>query len=233
MTPSLTPIPPLLSCDETSQMTLFDGSWLDGRVRILEPAAADAVATVPVSLPGASPGAPAAASLCYLQHAELLLASFEGASIVIAADATDGALKAELGGHVGGAPLLKYLPQVALVASGGRDETDGTIRLWKVERVAASEAVPLSQRSIDVKCDRVLTGHTGPLTAMTYLPDAALLVSAAADCTIRFWDATATPIPLTAPEGGSHVRLAPGVFGPMRPEWTSTNPKYVNCHDEH
>ena len=59
-------------------MTLFDGSWLDGRVRILEPAAADAVATVPVSLPGASPGAPAAASLCYLQHAELLLASFEG-----------------------------------------------------------------------------------------------------------------------------------------------------------
>ena len=68
----------------------------------------------------------------------------------------------------------------------------------------------------------------GPLTAMTYLPDAALLVSAAADCTIRFWDATATPIPLTAPEGGSHVRLAPGVFGPMRPEWTSTNPKYVN-----
>ena len=210
-------------------MTLFDGSWLDGRVRILEPAAADAVATVPVSLPGASPGAPAAASLCYLQHAELLLASFEGASIVIAADATDGTLKAELGGHVGGAPLLKYLPQVSLVASGGRDETDGTIRLWKVERVAASEAVPLSQRSIDVKCDRVLTGHTGPLTAMTYLPDAALLVSAAADCTIRFWDATATPIPLTAPEGGSHVRLAPGVFGPMRPEWTSTNPKYVNC----
>ena len=59
-------------------MTLFDGSWLDGRVRILEPAAADAVATVPVALPGASPGAPAAASLCYLQHAELLLASFEG-----------------------------------------------------------------------------------------------------------------------------------------------------------
>ena len=99
--------------------------------------------------------------------------------------------------------------------------------------MAASEAVPLSQRSIDVKCDRVLSGHTGPLTAMTYLPDAALLVSAAADCTIRFWDATATPIPLTAPEGGSHVRLAPGVFGPMRPEWTSTNPKYVNCHDEH
>ena len=93
----------------------------------------------------------------------------------------------------------------------------------------ASEAVPLSQRSIDVNCDRVLTGHTGPLTAMAYLPDAALLVSAAADCTIRFWDATATPIPLTAPEGGSHVRLAPGVFGPMRPEWTSTNPKYVNC----
>ena len=123
----------------------------------------------------------------------------------------------------------------------------------------ASEAVPLSQRSIDVNCDRVLTGHTGPLTAMAYLPDAALLVSAAADCTIRFWDlsrtqptpcaaplssprssllyrfwdATATPIPLTAPEGGSHVRLAPGVFGPMRPEWTSTNPKYVNCHGEH
>ena len=92
--------------------------------------------------------------------------------------------------------------------------------------------MPLSQRSIDAKCDRVLTGHTGPLTAMAYLPDAALLVSAAADCTIRFWDATATPIPLTAPEGGSHVRLAPGVFGPMRPEWTSTNPKYVNCHDE-
>ena len=122
-------------------MTLFDGSWLDGRVRILEPAAADAVATVPVSLPGASPGAPAAASLCYLQHAELLLASFEGtrlrnsgailaqfrrnsgailaqfcaipltppsllasfegASIVIAADATDGTLKAELGGTRG------------------------------------------------------------------------------------------------------------------------------------
>ena len=82
-------------------MTLFDGSWLDGRVRILEPAAADAVATVPVALPGASPGAPAAASLCSLQHAELLIASFEGASIVIAADATDGALKAELGGTMG------------------------------------------------------------------------------------------------------------------------------------
>ena len=66
-------------------MTLFDGSWLDGRVRILEPAAADAVATVPVSLPGASPGAPAAASLCYLQHAELLLASFEGTGCAILA----------------------------------------------------------------------------------------------------------------------------------------------------
>ena len=139
-------------------MTLFDGSWLDGRVRILEPAAADAVATVPVALPGASPGAPAAASLCYLQHAELLLASFEGASIVIAADATDGALKAELGGHVGGAPLLKYLPHVALVASGGRDETDGTIRLWKVERVAARDA----SRTQGTACARRLTSHPAP-----------------------------------------------------------------------
>ena len=77
----------------------------------------------------------------------------------------------------------------------------------------ASEAVPLSQRSIDVNCDRVLTGHTGPLTAMTYLPDAALLVSAAADCTIRFWDASRTHSPrrvrLPSPLTSHHTPLLP------------------------
>ena len=49
------------------------------------------------------------------------------------------------------------------------------------------------------------------------------------DCSIRFWDPTATPHLLTAPEGGAHVRVSAGVFAPMAPEWTLTNPAYVNC----
>ena len=49
------------------------------------------------------------------------------------------------------------------------------------------------------------------------------------DCSIRFWDPTATPHLLTAPEGGAHVRVSAGVFAPMAPEWTLTNPSYVNC----
>ena len=61
-------------------------------------------------------------------------------------------------GHVGGAPLLKYLPQVGLVASGGRDETDGTIRLWKVERVAARDA----SRTQGTAAARLLTSHPAP-----------------------------------------------------------------------
>ena len=51
----------------------------------------------------------------------------------------------------------------------------------------ASEAVPLSQRSIDVKCDRVLTGHTGAVHALLAHTDGVL--SCAADGTVRCWKA--------------------------------------------
>ena len=49
------------------------------------------------------------------------------------------------------------------------------------------------------------------------------------DCSVRFWDVDATPHALTAPEGGHHVRVGPALYAPMRPEWTQTNPPFVNC----
>ena len=39
------------------------------------------------------------------------------------------------------------------------------------------------------------------------MSEAALLVTSSLDCSVRFWDVDATPHPLTAPEGGAHVRV--------------------------
>ena len=46
---------------------------------------------------------------------------------------------------------------------------------------------------------------------------------------VRFWDPTATPLPLVAPDNGAHVRYGFGDFRPARPEWTRSNPAFVNC----
>ena len=60
-------------------------------------------------------------------------------------------------------------------------------------------------------------------------PPRRLMATASLDCSIRFWDVDATPHPLIAPEGGHHVRVGPALYAPMRPEWTTTNPPFVNC----
>ena len=184
-----------------------------------------------------------------------MLASFELIPQILAfhaggdpGAASGGALRAELSGHAGGPPLLRHVEEQDLIASGGRgtpDQPDHTVRLWRLQlapthgadgarappppRAAwgGEGAAPLPD--VVVVCERVLTGHAGPLNDICFLPHARLLVSCADDCTIRFWDPTATPHLLTAPEGGRHVRVSAGRYAEMRPEWTLTNPAYVNC----
>ena len=233
------PTTSLIRVDEESQLLLFDCTWHDGTVRVLEPLSLDVLAQIGAAMPGEPPGTRRVAHMLYIEPVQLVLCSFEGVSSVIGYDGGSGECKLHLEGHSGSSPMLKWLlrPQrLATLGTGappfGDPEYGGdcTIRLWKLTTVAPRrDSGPGSVSGIDAVCERVLHGHTGPLTDVAFLPEANLLVSCAHDRTIRFWDAEASPHPLTAPEGGAHVRVGPGRYETMRPEWTVTNPPYVNC----
>ena len=81
-----------------------------------------------------------------------------------------------------------------------------------------------SSRLLQVACRRVLHGHDGPITALTYLPNAALIASASSDGTLRLWDPTARRHRLTHPSRVPIVRLHPGYNVSMPNEWTSAEP---------
>ena len=259
------PTEPLIAVDEESQLLLFDCSWHDGTVRVLEPLSLDTLSSVSVALPGEPPGTRRVAHLAYIELVQLLLLSLEGSAAVLAFDAGSGALRAELGGHLGAPPRLQWLLRLQRLATLGGGTPpfgdasaggDCSVRVWsltprranpppndyfaEVQRRAAAKREAEGKRgdpsgvgdgppAIEVVCERVLTGHTAAVTDVTFLPDSALLVTSAMDCSVRFWDVDAMPHPLTAPEGGAHVRVGPGRYEPMRPEWTVTNPPYVNC----
>lgn len=233
------PSQPLLAVDEESQLVLLDCSWHDGTVRVLEPLSLDVLAAVSVSLPNEPPGTRRLHNLLYIECVQLIACAFEGTSQVIGFDGGNGEPRCQLGGHSGSPPLLRWLLRLQRLATlGGGSEPFGddsssgdcSIRLWKLVAIPpAKGSLADGPAGVEATCERVLLGHTAGLTDATFLPDSNLLVTCAHDRSIRFWDVEAVPHPLTAPEGGAHVRVGPGQYEPMRPEWTVTNPPYVNC----
>ncbi|KAL1510590.1 hypothetical protein AB1Y20_006891 [Prymnesium parvum] len=234
---ALAPPRPLLS-GGISELVLFNKTWLDGSVHLLEPGAGESLYQVWPHPNAPQPEAVApfvdplrttparrelhlAASLLFVGEANVLLSAFDGEAAIRVHDVTSGRRVAELGGHLDAPPLLRQLPHLSLVASAGQCAADCSIRLWRIRLTESSR--------LDLACDRVLLGHKMPLTDVAFLPDSRLLVSCSSDCSIRFWDVDASPHLLTAPEGGSHVRVGPGLFSALKPEWTTSNPPYVNC----
>ena len=244
------PPTPLVRVDEESQLLVFDCSWHDGTVRVLEPLSLDVLCPISACLPGEPAGSRRVAHMVYVEPVQLLLCSFEGATSVVGYDGSSGEIKLHLEGHSGSPPGLKWLLRPSRLATLGAGAPpfgdpefggDCSIRLWRLTTVHPPKTTeygaplgggmhhPSDGPMVDAVCERVLLGHTGPITDVTFLPEANLLVSCAHDRTVRFWDAEASPHPLTAPEGGARVRVGPGRYEPMRPEWTVTNPPYVNC----
>ena len=216
-------------------------------MRILEPLSLDTLTTVGVSLPAEPPGTRRVAHMVYIEQVQLLLTSLDGSPSVVGFDGASGARRVELAGHQHAPPRLRWLlrlQRLATLGGGGAppfgdaaQDGDCSIRLWKLASLSAPPGSAWSIADgpigVEAQCERVLLGHMGAVLDATFLPEASLLVSCAADRTIRFWDSEATPHPLTAPEGGAHVRVAPGKYVPMRPEWTTTNPPFVNCLELH
>lgn len=230
---ALAPPRPLLCVDEESQLVLLDSSWHDHTVRILEPMSLDVHSTVAVGLPGEASGARQVAHMLYVDHVQLVLTSLEGSPCVVGCDGNDGTIRVQLGGHIDSPPALRWLSHPQLLATLG-GEGDGLIRLWRLIPLEhpggpAASVQADGVAAVDAVCERVLRGHAGAVVDAVFLPETNLLVSASVDRTVRFWDAEAAPHPLTAPEGGAHVRVAPGRYESKRPEWTSSNPPYVNC----
>ena len=230
---ALAPPRPLLCVDEESQLVLLDSSWHDHTVRILEPMSLDVHSTVAVGLPGEASGARQVAHMLYVDHVQLVLTSLEGSPCVVGCDGNDGTIRVQLGGHIDSPPALRWLSHPQLLATLG-GEGDSLIRLWRLIPLEhpggpAASVQADGVAAVDAVCERVLRGHAGAVVDAVFLPETNLLVSASVDRTVRFWDAEAAPHPLTAPEGGAHVRVAPGRYESKRPEWTSSNPPYVNC----
>jgi hypothetical protein len=230
----------VVQVDEESQLVMLDCSWHDGSVRVLEPLSLDVLSAVGVAPPGEPPGVRRVHNLAYIEPVQMLACAFEGLVEVAGFDGSSGARRVHLGGHSGAPPLLRWLLRLQRLATlgggalpfgdGEPSGGDGSIRLWKLSALApARGGLADGPAGVEATCERVLMGHTAAITDAVFLPDANLLVTCAHDRTVRFWDAEATPHPLTAPEGGAHVRVAPGRYEPMRPEWTVTNPPYVNC----
>ena len=223
----------LLTACPTSGLLMVNLSWCDGHVVFYEPLAADAIGKVTTAAPAqlhslpsagaatASASASATATgLLFLQSLELLLVAFDGLSPVFGFDTAVDGLAAQLGGHTGGPPLLCSASSLRravaetslleedqqsdeLVVTGG---ADGSIRMWRLRRVlSASDGAAGIRARVQADCLVVLVGHTGRITCMCCLQGAALLASASVDLSIRFWDATAQPHLLTAPEGGAHA----------------------------
>eukprot|EP00736_Rhodelphis_marinus_P012792 Rmarinus@m.2859 len=99
------------------------------------------------------------------------------------------------------------------------DEEDG-VSQGSVKEVPYEGAIP------SMGPDRTLKGHVGPVTDVVHLPACKLLASSSYDGTVRFWDPTANPLPLTYESGIPIVRVGPGDFRVQPPEWTRSNPPF-------
>ncbi len=227
----------VLTADPASGLYLFNATWLDSTVHVLEPLAADTVTTVRVMAAEAERH-DSASELLYLHEMQLLLVGTPGDAKIrgYGTDAALGELSGEfaepvvvLSGHEGAAPpVVRALSALGLTATGG---ADGTICLWRVTESAAGGGGGggADGGGWDASCEAVLRGHSGPVVDVAWLPAAKLIATVADDKSVRFWDPTATPLPLVAPDNGAHVRYGFGDFRPARPEWTRSNPAFVNC----
>jgi hypothetical protein len=67
---------------------------------------------------------------------------------------------------------VAFSPDGAVVAAGGNDGTDGTVRLWALA---------------SGRMTAVLEGHAGNVFQVAYSPDGTILASGGADNTVRLW----------------------------------------------
>ena len=90
------PPTPLVRVDEESQLLVFDCSWHDGTVRVLEPLSLDVLCPISACLPGEPAGSRRVAHMVYVEPVQLLLCSFEGATSVVGYDGSSGEIKLHL-----------------------------------------------------------------------------------------------------------------------------------------
>lgn len=86
-------------------------------------------------------------------------------------DATSGALKSDLVGHVGDVHLVRWFPSGSVALSAGLDLA---VKIWAVEPTVALAAQ--------------LVGHTRPVTSVNFLGRGRHLVTSSEDGSCRLWD---------------------------------------------
>lgn len=120
-----------------------------------------------------------------------VLASAGGDGAVRLWEVPDGRGQAILAGHDGDVSACAFAPAGQALASAG---ADGTVRIWAVPS-RWDDGSPIrpgqsdqSGRPSRPAVPQVLRGHRGEVTACTFSPDGARVLSVGADGTLRGWD---------------------------------------------
>ena len=92
----------------------------------------------------------------------------QGDPTIFAHDVTSGRRRAELGGHVEAAPMLRQIAALEFVASCGQCDADASIRLWRMKLASAVDEVD-DGVALQLSCERVLLGHRMALTDLIFL----------------------------------------------------------------
>lgn len=73
--------------------------------------------------------------------------------------------------------------------------------------------------------------HDSNIIDICYLTKSQLLVTAAEDQTIKFWDPVQSSYELTDPSNNPHAQMKPGYYEPLKSERTQTNKTFqlVKC----